>query len=919
VHDSAGIVLKRPEHVTLQRGKTNFSRHICGLQRKLLAMQSAQAAKWSLPTKTAGLGFHPNRASAVAIVNKTLVLALCVGSLFGGYVRADAKGRPATPARTDRYGDPLPEGVSMRFGTVRWQGRARQFVSTPDGQRFLLCNGFEISTIDANTGRRLARVELHRPATGLEHLEFDFSRDRKTIATIESGPKKVRFWDVASGKMLREFDANAEAAVSFTSSPDGSVIVAADYRHRFYVWHAATGERHPLHGADFGQEDHSLWAVFSPDSKFLAVAVEDRFIRVWELRSCRMVRELNVHPACMGYTRNGKHFTCLVDKTHAIKFWDAATWKEEPSFHATVDEPIDFLDDSPDGTLLAVRGEKRIYLWSRTDGKLLHTLTPSAIAWYGFTRDGRRLASFNGRVLSMWDVATGQELTHREGHEAEVEHVAFSPTGKLLASTDRAIGIWTYKKTLTLWDATNARPVRTMRLPDLCGRPVFSADGQLLVAGDSARGIRRWDVPSGKELPALTDRNWEVGFHATLDYRVSPDRKWLAALKHRHDERGRGWCQYWLWDPRSGRVVASRTVADCEFGGSLSADCELVAMPMFKPRRNESGYDWFLRIEEVLTGRERFITNPSGHITRLGFSWDGKSLAAQRHKQATSANSAAEGDIRPEICIWEVATGKERLRFATEGHFSFAWSANARLFATADFKALYLWDGITGKRLSRIHLPEERFLSDWAFSGDSRTLATGADDTTVLTWDVSAELARAGLARRDLDSKHLQRLWGDLAGSDAAEAYRAIWTLAAAPREAVPFLKSHLRSVTEQDLAPIEQWIAELDSPQFRVRASADKALRRWRFEADWSLLEALRNKPSLEGRQRLDAILATPFPDQPSESLAHLRAVEALEHIGNQDAVQVLETLAKGVPRAQLTQEAKASLQRLRGFAQSD
>ena len=42
------------------------------------------------------------------------------------------------------------------------------------------------------------------------------------------------------------------------------------------------------------------------------------------------------------------------------------------------------------------------------------------------------------------------------------------------------------------------------------------------------------------------------------------------------------------------------------------------------------------------------------------------------------------------------------------------------------------------------------------------------------------------------------------------------------------------------------------------------------------------------------------------------LRAVEVLERIGTPEARQVLAKLADGAPEARLTQEAKASLQRL-------
>jgi hypothetical protein len=62
------------------------------------------------------------------------------------------------------------------------------------------------------------------------------------------------------------------------------------------------------------------------------------------------------------------------------------------------------------------------------------------------------------------------------------------------------------------------------------------------------------------------------------------------------------------------------------------------------------------------------------------------------------------------------------------------------------------------------------------------------------------------------------------------------------------------------------------------------------------------------EGRGRVEQLLA----QQPPGHLRALRGIEALEHLGTAEARQVLRAVADGLPEARLTQEAKASLQRL-------
>jgi hypothetical protein len=83
------------------------------------------------------------------------------------------------------------------------------------------------------------------------------------------------------------------------------------------------------------------------------------------------------------------------------------------------------------------------------------------------------------------------------------------------------------------------------------------------------------------------------------------------------------------------------------------------------------------------------------------------------------------------------------------------------------------------------------------------------------------------------------------------------------------------------------------------------EALRRLGERAEPGLREALKGKPTLETRKRVEQLLE-------GIRLRCLRAVEVLEHIGTPDAQQVLKTLASGTPPARLTREAKASLERL-------
>ena len=111
----------------------------------------------------------------------------------------------------------------------------------------------------------------------------------------------------------------------------------------------------------------------------------------------------------------------------------------------------------------------------------------------------------------------------------------------------------------------------------------------------------------------------------------------------------------------------------------------------------------------------------------------------------------------------------------------------------------------------------------------------------------------------------------------------------------------------------IRRLIAELDSDQFKLRQRAAVELERLGKLAEPALHDALRGQPSTEARRRMEAILAG-LQDWtlPPDTLTGLRIIGVLEQIGTPEAKEILQTLAKRAPDARLTQEAKASLERL-------
>jgi sugar lactone lactonase YvrE len=115
-----------------------------------------------------------------------------------------------------------------------------------------------------------------------------------------------------------------------------------------------------------------------------------------------------------------------------------------------------------------------------------------------YSPDGRLLASSDGgrvgspaAAVKLWDADTGKALATLPGHIGPIEALAFSHDGKRLASVSR-------DGTVRLWDVADHRQLAEFPAPaSLPSALAFSPDGGVLLAQGEA--ITAWAVSQGKE------------------------------------------------------------------------------------------------------------------------------------------------------------------------------------------------------------------------------------------------------------------------------------------------------------------------------------------------------------------------------------------------------------------------------------
>lgn len=851
---------------------------------------------------------------------KRLLLGLCFAPLMScpnpGYLTASEPGVTGftEEVATDRYGDPLPEGTLLRFGTIRYRHADGINDSTlsPDGKLLATAATPTVAIWDIATGKR---VHLLRdfPDCGIPNgfggIKLAFSPDGRLLAQACEYNFAALIWDVSSGKLLGSvgkrpfkpkgwgqmpmpaaaldptFDENSH--IRFTSDSKQLMILG---RSGISVFDAHSGKR--LEKVPVPAEPQAV----SPDGRLFAAFPDDpaRTGR-WTVFICALATgkeqaRFDV-PIVSGsgircaFAPDGKTLA-TTDGAAELRVWEIATGKEKfvfklPEGSQVLRNRVGFttVRISPDGkTLFAGTQLQGIRRYDLQSGEEQPPLLGHRFWVTGLhpTEDGKALVSTSwDATIRRWDLFTGKEFPLSDGYVFGAT-AARSPDDKLVAVGDLG-------GRLDLWDGHTGKLARSLQTS---GSPIsgltFSPNGRILVAGCEDGVFRLWDPLTGKETGSLLipgERGEAQRFWVT-ELAFNPDGTRLVAGTREDGLR--------LWDTATRKLVWSVPAKDT-VRAAFSPDGRTLAT---------GGWNARLLFRDASTGAERFgasvIADPNrggpGFINAIAFAPDGKLVATTHH----------DGFIR----LWDAVDGKLRLKLT--GHedvvFPARFSPDGKWLASGSLDCtVRLWEVATGKEVHKL-VGQKAFVKSVEFGRDAKTILS-VGQTDGLLWVTRPASVPSGA---------VAALWDELLSPDAAKAYEAIWALAERPAEASAIFKAKIVQVKPEAPGRLAKLIADLDSDEFAARETATRALTEMGRRAKPALQVATQKPSSPEAAKRIQALLDALGPDLTPAEIREMRALLALELAGTSEARQVLAHLAEGAAGAPLTEDAKGALTRL-------
>lgn len=697
---------------------------------------------------------------------------------------------------------------------------ARPFRFSADGKTLIAFAQSRLRRWDVDTGRELNSTPI---LSAGNFISIRLSDDARTLSALALDNQTIRLWDTNTGRVLNPVTLAEDAQLSsmysgIALSPDGRLIAtltrkfeatrtSMQSKEELTVWDTSNAKKIKTvrvatnayrMGSAIGA-DQSATAVFSPDSLWVAVRIQDN-VKIFDVSSGAELKSFNLPAAydpqadssfsmfstTLLFSPDKQKLAVLTDRNQIV-IVDTSSPTSQVNLKGHTGSVVS-LSFSRDGKLLASSGtENQIKLWDVSSGKELTALRGAAvpISDIAFSRDGRSLSLAAHEAVSLWELTTGgvrrsvalPDDYSRSSRDIMERGSFLSPDGRfLMAGSDT-------QSNVKLWDVQSGKEVSTASLGQgkTLANAVFTADSNTLVVMEGDQQKPKTNQPSAVTQMAT---DMQVPDTTKLMERMKKDPKGLQEeMKRIQEAVAKGDLNAGMTmmqslgmlptkgDPNpsslrylettTGRLINAVPMAGGFFNeggaGSTIGSSALSFSPDGRILASARGYNSPVRISEVSTGKElRTLKVPfSMGVNTMAWSPDGKRLASAQWglKRMPDMNNPTAQDFTFEdmsfaVRLWDPETGAEISSLAGHNNFvvRLAFSADSRVLASGSFDStIKLWDVNTGRELRTLS-GHTGAINALAFSPDGRFVVSGSDDGSARLWKTETGELLATLA-----------------------------------------------------------------------------------------------------------------------------------------------------------------------------
>ena len=553
-----------------------------------------------------------------------------------------------------------------------------------------------------SSGLYAAASLLHNPANNMGpyyHAKFARGHPEGLHLKLQAASRVYRSKLGMDVVLKTMFNADGEFT-KLAFSMDGRLMASGNYDRKIRIWNVKTGR---LVFTLSGHEERIYDVACSPNGMLIASASFDGTVRLWETKTGELIQTFSgIEGGAVSVAFSPDSALVAgggVDRV--VRIWDV---KAETMIHSLEGHKDQVLSVafSPDGeTLVSTSSDRTVRLWDAVTGEPLATLEAGGyfILDAAFSPDGRRLSAVSDDSnIVTWDLETKKRILKMKGHGQYVSSIDYSPDGRLLASAGT-------DKTVRLWNATTGRLLHTIEgHNDIVWGVAFSPDGRTLASSSYDGTVKLWEIGTEGGLTSLDghlDRVVSVAF--------SPDGSVIAS--------GSFDTTIMVWSANTASPVRTfEGHTDSVWSLDFSPDGRLLA---------SGSWDKTVRLWDVISGEPlHTLDQHEDRVYGVAFSPDGKLLASTGFDKT--------------VRLWD-AEGGELLKML-EGHTaparSVGFSPDGKLVASGcDDTKLRLWDVQSGKLVKS--LDHDGWVTGLDFTDDGKKLVSADRDGTIYLWNVA--------------------------------------------------------------------------------------------------------------------------------------------------------------------------------------